>query len=121
MEHLPALQFTESARRLGAASRAAGLRVPAFRCPPRVAGAVRTIRRYPGGTVISVSLRGRPFEQVVADMVEGVLLANRVEPPRAGALRAVLRDAIADIGDIGDIGDVGDVASEKSREVARAA
>ena len=47
-------------RRLGAAARAAGLVVPAFRCPPRVAGVVRTIRRYPGGAVVSVRLRDRP-------------------------------------------------------------
>ena len=80
VDHLPALHFADSARRLGTASRAAGLTVPAFRCPPRCAGAARTVRRYPGGAVMSVSLRGRPFEQVLADMVEGVLVANRVEP-----------------------------------------
>ena len=96
VENLPALRFTESARRLGAAARAAGLEVPAFRCPPRVAGAARTIRRYPRGVVISVRLVGRPFEQALADMVEGVLVANRVEPARAGALRAVLLDAVRD-------------------------
>ena len=97
VENLPALRFAESARRLGAAAREAGLTVPAFRCPPRVAGAARTIRRYPGATVISVRLRGRPFDQVVADMVEGVLVANRVEPAGAGALRAILLDAVADV------------------------
>jgi len=111
VEHLPALRFTESARRLGAAARAAGLDVPAFRCPPRVPGAARTIRRYPGGTVVSVAVRGRPFEQVLVDMVEGVLVANRDEPARFDALRAVLRDGVADH----------DTAADGTRGVARAA
>jgi hypothetical protein len=97
VENPPTLCFTEAARRLGAAARGAGLAVPAFRCPPRVPGVARTIRRYPGGSVVSVLLRGRPLEHVVSDMVEGVLVANQVEPGRAGALRALLRDAVADV------------------------
>ena len=96
VDNLPALRFAEAARRLGVAARGAGLAVPAFRCPPRIAGAVRTIRRYPGGTVVSVRLRGRPFEQALVDMVEGVLVANRVDPSAAPALRALLRRAAGD-------------------------
>ena len=95
MDNLPASRFAEAARTLGAATRAAGLSVPAFRCPPRVAGATRTIRRYPGGTVVSVRLRGRPFEQALADMVEGVLVANRVDAPAQPHFRALLLDALA--------------------------
>jgi hypothetical protein len=94
MENLPALRFAEAARRLGAAAHAAGLTVPAFRSPPRLAGAERTIRRYPGGTVVSVRLRDRPFEAALDDMVEGVLVANRVEPDDAVRLRDVLEDAV---------------------------
>jgi hypothetical protein len=94
MENLPALRFAEAARRLGAAAHAAGLTVPAFRSPPRLAGAERTIRRYPGGTVVSVRLRDRPFEAALDDMVEGVLVANRVEPADAVRLRDVLEDAV---------------------------
>jgi hypothetical protein len=94
VESLPALRFAEAARHLGAAAHAAGLTVPAFRCPPRIAGAARTIRRYPGGTVVSVRLRGRPFEAALDDMVEGVLVANRVEPADAVRLREVLEDAV---------------------------
>jgi hypothetical protein len=89
-----ALLFSQSARRLGAAARAAGLAVPAFRCPPRVAGAVRTIRRYPGGAVIAVRLKGRPFEEVASDMVEGVLVVNRLDETAAGRMRPVLTEAI---------------------------
>lgn len=90
----PALRFAEAARRLGAAAHANGLAVPAFRCPPRAPGAVRTIRRYPGGTVVSVRLRDRPFATVVDDMVEGVLVANRVPAPDAERLRATLHASV---------------------------
>jgi hypothetical protein len=92
---LPASRFAEAARTLGAAARSAGLEVPAFRCPPRIAGAARTIRRYPGGTVVSVSIRGRPFEHALADMVEGVLVANRIDTAARPDLRALLHEALA--------------------------
>ncbi len=89
----PALRFAETARRLGAATRAAGLTVPAFRCPPRVPGTLRTIRRYPGGTVVAVRLRDRPFDEVAGDMVEGVLVANRLSGDAALRLRTSLLEA----------------------------
>ena len=90
---LPALRFAEAARRIGAAAHAAGLEVPAFRCPPKVPGAERTIRRYPGGTVVAVRLRGRPFEDALADMVEGVVVANRVPEADAPGARQMLTEA----------------------------
>jgi hypothetical protein len=89
-----ALLFSQAARRLGAATRAAGLTVPAFRCPPRVAGAHRTIRRYPGGAVVAVRLRDRPFADVVSDMVEGVLAVNRLDETAAAGMRPLLHQAI---------------------------
>src|SRR6478609_6931793 len=67
---LPALRFADTARRLGAAAHEARLSVPAFRSPPRVADAARTIRRYPAGAVVSVRLRGRPFPEVVVVQAE---------------------------------------------------
>ena len=91
---LPALRFADVARRLGAAAHEAGLSVPAFRSPPRVAGAARTIRRYPAGAVVSVRLRGRPFTEVVNDMVDGVLAANRVPDTDASRVRAQLTTAL---------------------------
>jgi hypothetical protein len=63
-----------------------------------VAGALRTIRRYPGGTVVAVRLRGRPFEAAVADMVEGVVVANRVPEAEAPRVRRLLTDAA--LGDV---------------------
>jgi hypothetical protein len=90
----PTLRFASAARRLGAAARAAGLVVPAFRCPPRVAGVTRTIRRYPGGAVVSVQLRDRPFPDVAADMVEGVIVVNQLRGEAATRMRAALADAV---------------------------
>ena len=90
----PTLRFSSAARRLGAAARAAGLVVPAFRCPPRVHGVQRTIRRYPGGAVVSVRLRDRPFPDVVSDMVEGVLVVNTLRGEAADRMRAALADAV---------------------------
>ena len=92
---LPALRFADTARRLGAAAHEAGLSVPAFRSPPRVAGASRTIRRYPAGSVVSVRLRGRPFQEVETDMVDGVLAANQVPPADAPRFRARLTAALS--------------------------
>lgn len=89
------MRFADVARRLGAATHAAGLAVPAFRCPPRVPEATRTIRRYPGGAVVSVRLRGRPFDDVVTDMVDGVVAANRVPEADAPRVRAALRAVLA--------------------------
>ena len=78
---------------MGAAARAAGLVVPAFRCPPRVAGAQRTVRRYPGGAVVAVQLKGRPFVDVTADMVDGVLVVNRLADEASARMRPVLAEA----------------------------
>ena len=91
---VPTLRFAQAARRLGAAAKGAGLTVPAFRSPPRQTGTARTIRRYPGGAVISVRIKGRPFDGVLADMIEGVLVANAVEGEAALQLRGRLRAAV---------------------------
>lgn len=82
-----------AAQRLGAAAREAGLLVPAFRSPPRRDGSVRTIRRIHGGAVIAVQIRSRPFDRVVADMVEGILAANELEGEAARRLRLALWEA----------------------------
>jgi len=90
----PVLRFADTAKRLGAAARAAGLVVPAFRCPPRVPGASRTVRRFPGGSVVSVLLKDRTFGDVATDMVEGVLVVNRLEGEAARRFRAALSEAV---------------------------
>jgi hypothetical protein len=94
VEH-PVVRFATAARRIGAAARAAGLSVPAFRSPPRHPRAVRTIRRLPGGSVIAVRVRERAFADVVTDMIEGVLAANRLEGEAAVRVRTMLLAAVA--------------------------
>jgi hypothetical protein len=91
---MPALRFADAAKRLGAATRAAGLVVPAFRCPPRVPGARRTVRRYPGGAVVSVVMRDRPWEEIAGDMVEGVVVVNGLEGEAALRMRTALLEAL---------------------------
>lgn len=87
--------FAAAARCLAAATRAAGLVVPAFRSPPRTPEVARSLRRFPGGVVVSVRRRGRPAEVVVADMVEGVVAANRLEGDAALRARTHLAAAVA--------------------------
>ena len=89
------MRFTETARSLGAAIRSFDLVVPAFRCPPRVPGVLRTIRRYPDGAVISVVLRNRPFDEVLGDMIEGVLVVNQLHGEEALRTRTALLAALA--------------------------
>lgn len=43
---------------------------------------------------MSVRLRGRPWVAVLADMIEGVVVANRLQPPHADRLRADLWSAV---------------------------
>ena len=93
-----ALRFAELARTLGVAARAQGLTMPAFRSPPRVAGAHRTVRRRVGGVTVAVRLRGRPWPAVVADMVEGVVVANDLAGTAAAPARAALWEAVGERG-----------------------
>jgi len=89
------LRFATAARALGSAARQRGLTVPVFRSPPRVDGAERTLQRTPaGGATVAVRLRGRPFVAVVADMVEGVVVANELSGTDATRVRTALWGAV---------------------------
>lgn len=93
----PSLRFAAAARALGEAARSLGLLVPGFRSPPRLDGVDRTLRRGgPDGDeiVIAVRLAGRPWVSVLADMVEGVIVANRLTGPAAGTARTRLWSAV---------------------------
>lgn len=89
-------RFAAAARSLADAARGAGLVVPAFRSPPRVPDVLRSLRRYPGGVVVSVRLRDRPFDDVLVDLVEGVVAANRLSGEAALRARTALAAAVAD-------------------------
>jgi len=90
-----ALRFADAARSLADTARARELTIPAFRSPPRVAGADRTIRRRAdGGATVAVRLRGRPWPAVLGDMVEGVVVANGLVGADAMRARAALWEGV---------------------------
>jgi hypothetical protein len=89
------VQFAAAARALAAAARRFGLAAPTFRTPPRLVGLDRTVRRHHRGGVVSVRVRGRPWVAVLADMVDGVIAVNGLDPRRANRIRADLWDAVA--------------------------
>lgn len=90
MDSSPTVQFAHAARTLTREARRRGLVGPSFRCPPRLAGVDRTLRRRPDGGVIAVRLRGRPWHVVLGDMIEGVVAVNGLPPPQATRLRTEL-------------------------------
>ena len=59
-------------------------------------GVSRTLRRYPGGAVVSVRLRDRTYAQVVDDMIDGVLVANRVSAESIPRLRRAFQLALGE-------------------------
>lgn len=89
------LAFAEAARLLGMAVRGQELVMPSFRSPPREVGRRRTLARHDDGSVtVSVMVRNRIWEAVVADMIEGVVVANRLDGIDAEALRDQLWEAL---------------------------
>jgi len=89
------MRFARVAEVMSEAVRRRGMVVPAFRSPPRTVGLSRSIqRRDDGSCAVAVSLRGRPWSAVVADMIEGVVVANQLESAAAGRLRSELWEEI---------------------------
>jgi hypothetical protein len=94
--HPSATRFADACATLVRAARGSELEPPSFRSPPGIADAVRTVRRRPdGGAVVSVRHRGRPFMAVLADLVEGVVVANRLTGKEAMRARSALWEAVA--------------------------
>jgi hypothetical protein len=61
-----------------------------------VAGAVRTVRfRVDGPPVVSVVHRGRPSLAVAADLIEGVVVVNRLDSGQAIRARSALWEAVS--------------------------
>jgi hypothetical protein len=90
-----AQEFAHTARSLTSAAHRLGLVVPSFRSPPGLRGADRSLRRRRlGAPVVSVRLQGRPSPAVMADMVEGVVVANGLDGAEADATRRALWEAI---------------------------
>jgi len=74
--------------------------VPSFRSPPTVAGVCRTIRIRGGVPSVAVALKDRPWSAVVADMIEGIVVANRLEGVKADRARAALWLAVDASGEL---------------------
>jgi hypothetical protein len=94
MESATTVEFAAAARTLTREARRRGLVGPSFRCPPRLVGVDRSIRRRPDGAVVSIRLKNRPRGAVIADMIEGVVVANGLRPPVADRLRTELWSAM---------------------------
>jgi hypothetical protein len=91
------LRFAEAARRLTDVARRRGLEAPAFRSPPRSPGLSRTIRRRADGSAtVAVALRDRPWPAVLADLIDGVVVANGLEGASAAAARDALWSAVSE-------------------------
>jgi hypothetical protein len=90
-----ALHFAAAAKLLSAEARRLGLEPPGFRSPPRLVGVNRSLRRRPGSpATIAVRLGGRPQPAIVADMIEGIVVANGLAGPEADQCRAALWNVI---------------------------
>ena len=89
-----AIEFANAARTLTQEAQRRGLIGPSYRCPPRIVGVDRSLRRHAEGAVVAVTVRGRPWAAVLADMIEGVVVANRIPPARAFRLRTDLWAAL---------------------------
>ena len=96
----PSLRFARLARSLGQAALAQGLRAPTFRSPPRIPDVSRSIVRRGPAVTVAVALRDRPWPAVVADMVEGVVAANRLTGVRADHVRVGLWRVATEVSDL---------------------
>jgi hypothetical protein len=88
------LRFAEAARCLADTTRPRGLLAPSFRSPPRIPGDRSIRKRADGGATVAVRYRDRPWPAVLADMVEGVVVANALEGEIAAKLRTDLWRAL---------------------------
>ena len=103
MEQSTTAPFAHAARTLTAEARRRGLVGPSFRCPPRLLGVDRTLRRRPGGVVVAVRVKGRPWPAVLGDMIEGVVVANTLPTPQATRLRTDLWDVLVRTDETGEL------------------
>lgn len=94
---LTAVEFAALARAIASTVHQSGLAAPGFRCPTRIIGVDRTIRRMAGedaaGTaagIVAVNVKDRPLAAVVADMIEGVVILNQLSAVEAARVRAAL-------------------------------
>lgn len=88
------IPFTAAARVLGDTTRSLGLVAPSFRSPPRVS-ADRTVRgQGTSAAMVAVRVKGRPWLAVLADLVDGIVVANALGPADAARCRTALWAAV---------------------------
>jgi len=90
---LNSVEFAALARAIASTTRQMALAVPGFRCPTRIVGVDRTMRRFAGDEVagvVAVNIKDRPLAAVVADMIEGVITLNRLSAVESVHVRAAL-------------------------------
>lgn len=88
------LAFAHAVRTLSETARLQGLEVPMFRSPPRIIDVARTIRRTKRGVTVSVVVADRPWTNVLADLVDGIVLVNRLDGAAAIRCRTALWSAL---------------------------
>lgn len=88
------LQFAHAVRTLSESARLQGLTVPMFRSPPRLAGAVRTLRRTRRGATVAVVVADRPWTNILADLIDGIVVVNQLDGAAAIRCRTALWSAL---------------------------
>ena len=91
------IQFSRTIRTLGRIANQLGYVTPQFRCPPPSAQYQRSIRRNKDDLSISIVIRGRPWLAVLADIVEGFVIAN-AKSGQDSEIRNILWDTIGSNG-----------------------
>ncbi len=51
-------------------------------------------RRADGGATVSVVVKGRPYQAVIADLIEGIVVANQLTGAEATRVRTHLWEAV---------------------------
>ncbi|MBO58837.1 MAG: hypothetical protein VX797_08355 [Actinomycetota bacterium] len=91
---MTSFMFAETARIIGQVARKHNLAVPTFRSPPRIEEVHRSIRRGNDFSVVSVSFNDRPYNAVISDMIEGVLVANSLDKNDSDFYRALMWSSV---------------------------
>ncbi|MFM7508969.1 MAG: hypothetical protein ACKO5A_05420 [Actinomycetota bacterium] len=83
----PSAEFAAAVRVVLEVARRRRLTVPVFRSPPGLPEVDRSIRRTAAATVVSIRLGDRPVASIHADVVDGVIVANRLSGRDAAGFR----------------------------------
>ena len=87
MQVVAALEFADLVHVVNDCARKAGLIVPTWQSPPRIAGVDRSIRRREGlPATVAVRFKDRQPVAVILDMTEGLIAANNLDPTAPATL-----------------------------------